>query len=87
MSAVLRADCPSCGTVEVPFANIRLVFDAQSSTEPGTVEFACPRCQQHASQRVGDRAVRLLSGAGVRLVAAPPVPKVAPAVDDADRSG
>ena len=82
---MLRADCPRCGTIELPFADVRLVFDPQSAVNSGTVEFACPKCGRPTSQTVGDRAIRLLTGADVHMVLAPPVPQVAPAGDDGDR--
>jgi RNase P subunit RPR2 len=86
VGATVRTECGNCGTVELPIASARVVFSARPDAPPSTVEFRCPRCGRPHVQEIGERAVRLLSEAGVTVVAAAPHREVAPAGDDA-RSG
>jgi len=85
----------SCGVVEVPVPDAVLVLTLDGTDDNGrsnndngrsTVEFRCPNCSLRGSQRVGERATRLLSEAGVQLVMAEHHDRQIPAGDVA-RSG
>ena len=69
--ASVRAVCVRCGTVDVPAALAQLLL-AQPDVDGDSrnrVEFACPRCGGLCSQRIDERATRLLASAGLTLLA------------------
>jgi hypothetical protein len=63
------------------------VFSAQPGRPASSLEFRCPSCRSPHVQEIGERAVRLLSDAGVTVVAAASVREVAPAGDDSHSGG
>lgn len=79
VSPTLRTTCAGCGTVEIAVAAAVLRLSLHDEDSRNIVEYTCPRCGRPGSQRVGERGTRLLSRAGVTLVA--PVAAVTPAVD------
>lgn len=70
----------ACGTVDIPIASARLVLELDSAEQQNRVEFHCPGCHTARSERVGERATRLLSNAGITVAA--PAPPPAAAHDD-----
>jgi hypothetical protein len=69
---MIRATCRTCGTVDVPLSGARLLMSLDDRDPQSVVEFDCEHCGAAVSQRVNERATRLLSTAGIQLVAAPP---------------
>jgi hypothetical protein len=63
------------------------VFGAQPGRPASSVEFRCPGCGRRHVQEIGERAVRLLSDAGVTVVAAASAREVASAGDDSHSGG
>ena len=80
MGTIIRADCDRCGTVEVAMHDARLEV-ALDGAARATALVTCPRCGTALAQRVGDRATRLLSAAGIEFVAATPAPDRAAVTD------
>lgn len=72
MTTSVRTACPTCGTVQVPIGAARLVVAIHGADDRNWVEFDCPSCGSACSDEVGERATRLLSGAGITVVAATP---------------
>lgn len=68
---MIRTTCVACGTVEVPLTSARLVLELDADDGRNRLEFQCPGCGGTRTERVGERARRLLSSAGI-TVAAPP---------------
>jgi hypothetical protein len=69
----VRATCARCGDVEAPIGAVRLVlarpeFDGDIRN---LVEVTCPSCASICSLRADERTTRLLTAAGVLVVAAP----------------
>jgi hypothetical protein len=71
--ASVRATCARCGVVQVPAAKVHLVMARpdRDGDHRNVVEFACPVCAGLCSMRVDERTTRLVTAAGVALVAAP----------------
>lgn len=74
MPATIRARCERCGPVEVPVfaARLSLTIDAEDLRREdlrNTVDFECPRCGAARRQQVDERGTRLLSSAGITVVA------------------
>lgn len=63
MTARVEANCPSCGTVELPADNVRLHVHRP---DLGVYRFACPRCRADVVKRADRRVMELLVAAGVR---------------------
>ncbi len=70
MAASLRSTCSSCGPIEVPMdeAELVLVVDHSGRSERHLVEFSCPACARRGFEPLDERATRLLSAAGIRVV-------------------
>ena len=64
----LRADCPACGTVEVPIDDAALVLAFAGQSAGPVLRFTCPTCHRERTEDIGERATRLLMAAGVGLV-------------------
>ncbi len=71
MTTTVKATCESCGTVEVPFADVRVNAPVLRG-EQTVVDFTCPRCSGVGRQVLSERATMLLIRAGVQVVAASP---------------
>jgi hypothetical protein len=55
--------------VDVPIGATRLVLALEGPDTRNTLLFDCPDCSATTSQRITERGTRLLSSAGVLLVA------------------
>jgi hypothetical protein len=60
----------------------RLLVDPDDADPRSVVQFTCEQCGRAVSQRVGERATRLLSAAGIELVA--PTPAAEPVRSEGD---
>lgn len=66
--AALRADCPACGTVEVPTDAANLVLGFEHEGPQHVLRYTCPKCGRDRSDQLGERATRLLMAAGIGVV-------------------
>ena len=75
VDAWVRGTCERCGTVQVRASEARLVLARPhlDGDLRNQVEFRCRSCGGTCSRRVDDRTTRLVTAAGVVLVAAPDV--------------
>jgi predicted RNA-binding Zn-ribbon protein involved in translation (DUF1610 family) len=73
VTGTIRTTCTTCGTVTVPIQASRLLLGIHADQPANLVEFTCPECGAERSERVGERATRLLCAAGI-TVAAPQSP-------------
>jgi hypothetical protein len=80
VARTIRTTCVACGTVDIPVASARLVLELDAADRHNRLEFHCPGCDTARSERVGERATRLLSSAGITVAA--PAPPPASAHDD-----
>ncbi len=71
MTAWIRADCPTCGPVETPVAQVRLRLTMTDTASRTAVDFSCPACGTPVTKVLGARATRLLLNAGVAIVGSP----------------
>lgn len=69
VATTVRVTCAQCGAVEVPIDAAQLVMAVDGPDTRNTLMFGCPDCGTSASQRVTERGTRLLSSAGVVLMA------------------
>jgi hypothetical protein len=73
VSTTIRASCERCGTVDVPIESSWLEVPLDGDTR-NVALLTCPLCGQQIAQRVGERATRLLSAAGIAVTMAQPAP-------------
>lgn len=85
VSTTIRTSCAACGPVEVEVLDAQLLLGVAPDKTSNRVEFTCPRCAQRRSHEVGERATRLLAGAGVGLAVAVTPPASIRASDAHDR--
>lgn len=74
VARTIRTTCIACGNVEIPVESAQLVLESDADDPRNRLEFHCPRCRKLRSEAVGERATRLLSNAGITLVAPAPPP-------------
>ena len=74
MARTIRTTCVACGTVDIPVASARLVLELDAEDQHNRLEFHCSGCDTARSERVGERATRLLSNAGITVAASAPPP-------------
>jgi transposase-like protein len=67
----LRADCPSCGTVEIAIDDANLVLGFDSPGAEHVLRYTCPSCRVERTEATNERATRLLMAAGIGLVGSP----------------
>jgi hypothetical protein len=60
--------------VNLPIRASRLLIGVHTDQPANVVEFTCPRCGVDRSERVGERATRLLCTAGITIAASPSAP-------------
>jgi RNase P subunit RPR2 len=72
VSTAVRSSCASCGTIEVPIGRARLIVALHGDDRRNQVEFDCPSCGSACREHVGERATRLLTRAGITVIAAMP---------------
>lgn len=80
MSTTVRANCERCGTVDVPIDSALLEMPLQNDTRTVAL-LTCPTCGAQIAMRIGERATRLLSAAGIGVTVAQPAPERAPVSD------
>lgn len=64
----IRANCPSCGEVDLRPNDIRLCVvgtDEDDVREGSTYRFECPDCREHVAKPADSRIARLLLSGGV----------------------
>lgn len=61
----IRANCPSCGDVQLRAADLRV--RVCSDDETGTYNFRCPSCAQRVAKKANRHIVDLLVSSGVRM--------------------
>lgn len=69
--SALRTDCPSCGTVELPIDDADLVLGFEQPGPEQSLRYRCPTCRNERTEKLGERATRLLMAAGIGLVGTP----------------
>jgi hypothetical protein len=89
MRSTLRGTCERCGLIEVPISEALLVLSLEDSggDSRNLAEVACPKCGLRNRQRVDERTTRLLSAAGIQLVAPAMRPRGVQAGDRPGRGG
>lgn len=73
MGTTIRADCDRCGTVEVALESSLLEVRPEGDARPVAL-LVCPSCGRQITQRIGERATRLLAAAGIEITMSKPTP-------------
>ena len=67
MAATIRTTCVSCGSVDVPVDQARLSLSMTAGDRRNVLDFVCPSCRREVTQRMTERATRLLADAGITV--------------------
>jgi predicted RNA-binding Zn-ribbon protein involved in translation (DUF1610 family) len=75
--SAIRADCPSCGTVEVGLDDASLVLGFEQAPAH-VLRYMCPSCGTARTDAIGEHATRLLMTAGIGLLGSATTAPISP---------